>query len=173
MPAAAVDAALHQQAGNVIYGDRAGAQDRGAKTVAQAAQLGNDADDDKFGRGVTGQLQERESLPNSRIVRRQTKLGPASHKLVFAVDAQRSRIFLRMNSIRDHDQVRGVQMRREIQPRRAEVENFNVRAAFVVAAKHFHGQWAKAVIAKKNVSYADNAGSRRSAAGAGVHRTFT
>ncbi len=173
MPRVAFDAALHQQASDVVDSNRGGAEHRGAETLAEIARLGNDADDDKFGRGVTSQLQERERLPNSRIVRRQTKLGAARHKLVFAVDAQGSRFLLRMNGICDYDQVRGVQMGRQIEPRRAEVENFNVRAAFILATKHFHGQWAKAVIAKQNVPYADNARSRGAAAGAGIHRTFT
>jgi len=44
-----------------------------------------------------------------------------------------------MNGICNYDQVRGVQIRREIQPGRAEVEDFNIRAAFVLATKHFHG----------------------------------
>jgi hypothetical protein len=122
---------------------------------------------------VTGQPQSRERFPNSRIVRRQAKLGPASQKIVFAVDAQRAGLLLGMNSICDYDQVRGVQIRREIEPRRAEVENFNVRAAFVPATEHFHGQWAKAVIAKKNVTYADDAGSRGYPAGTSAHSTFT
>ena len=58
----------------------------------------------------------------------------------------------RMNSIRDHDQVRAVQIRSEIQSRCAEVKNFNIRTAFVLATKHFDSQRAKAVIAHQHIS---------------------
>jgi hypothetical protein len=119
MPAPAIDAALDQQASDVIDSNRGGAEHRGAKTLAQVARLGNDTYDDNFGRGVTGQPQSRERFANSRIVRRQAKRGPASQQVVFAVDAQRAGLLLGMNSICDYDQVRGVQKRREIEPGRA------------------------------------------------------
>src|SRR5271157_381984 len=126
MPAAAIDGALQQQAGDVIYRSRGSDQHRGADTRAEVARLGNDTYDDEFGRGFASQPQMRERLLKPRIVGRQTKLGPASQKVGFAVDAQCSRLLFRMNSVGDHDQVSAVQIWREIQPRRTEVDNFNV-----------------------------------------------
>ncbi len=178
MSAAAIDAAPHHQASDVIDGDRGGAQHGGANAFAEGARLGNDADNDKFGRGVTHEPQLRQRLLKAWIVRRQTKLGPAGQKVVFAVDAQCSRLLflMRLNRICDYDQIRAVQIRSEIQPRRAEVENFNVRAAFVLATKLFNGQGAETVIAHQHVSqpyYAHVLRSWQRGASRRVHKTFT
>ena len=82
---------------------------------------------------MTSQFQLRQRLPNSRVMRCQTKLSVRRPKIIFAVDAQRSGLFfyMRMNSICNYNQIRIVQIRREIQSGRAEIENLNIRIALV------------------------------------------
>jgi hypothetical protein len=131
---------------------------------AEAAGLGNDSDDNYFGRSVTSQSQLRQRLQNSGVMRCQTELSRRrsslrrsslrQSKIVVAIDAQRSRrfFFTGMNSIRNHNQIRIVQVRREIQSRRAEIENFNIRIALVEGTEHLDRHWAETVIAEKNVT---------------------
>ncbi len=119
---------------------------------AEVARFGNDADDDKFRRGFARQPQMSQRLLKSWVVARQTKLGPMRQKVGFAVDTQRSRLLVRLYSICDYDQVRAVQIRREIQARCAEVKDLNIRAAFILATKLFDSQGTKAVIAHQHVS---------------------
>ncbi len=80
------------------------------------------------------------------------KLGAMPSNIGFAIDAQGSRFLICIYSICDYDQVCTVQVRREIQSRRAEVEDLDIRTALVLATKHFDREWAKAVITHKHVS---------------------
>ena len=63
MPAGAIDAALDQQASDVIGSNRGGVQHGRANTLAEVARFGNDADDDKFGRGFARQASNAPETP--------------------------------------------------------------------------------------------------------------
>ena len=154
MPAAAIDGALHQQSSDGIDRNQAGIQHGETNTAAQIAGLGNNADDNHFRRGVACQSQLRQGLLHSGVMRCETKLSLRRCKIFIAIDEQRSWLFFftRMNRIGYHNQIRVVQIGREIQSRCAEVENFNLRIALVEGTKHFDRQRPKAVIAKKNVA---------------------
>jgi len=82
-----------------------------------------------------------------------------------------------MNSIRNHNQIRIVQVRREIQSRRAEIENFNIRIALVEGTEHLDRHWAETVIAEKNVTKPSTAirrrGCPRCISKTCTHNTFT
>jgi len=176
MAAPAIDTTLSQQGCEEMDGDRGLAEHSGANAGAEGARLGNHTDDDQFGRGVTHNPQLRERLLKPWIMGRQTKLDLMRQKVSFAIGAQRSRCIFRFDSIRDYDQVLTVQVRRQIQPRCAQVKDLDVRGTFVLATERFHRQGAETVIPHQHVPQSDHADMPRRQQGVAslhVHKTFT